>query len=201
MVVKAMPNETELIKKLRDKTSAGVLNCRSALKEADWDLEKAIDILRKKGVQLASKRGFRTAKAGKVESYIHAGGKIGVMVEVNCETDFVARTDEFQRFARDIAMQIAATSAQSVGREEIPEELIEREKAIYREGIQGKPPQVIEKIVEGKLSKFFQETCLLEQSFVKNDKIIVRDLLTEMIAKTGENIVIRRFQKFILGDS
>ncbi len=201
MAVKVMANETELIKNLREKTSAGMLDCRSALKEAAWDIDKAVEILRKKGVQLASKRGSRATNAGKVESYIHGGGKIGVMVEVNCETDFVARTDEFQKFTRDIAMQIAATQARSVGREEIAEDLIEREKAIYRDSIKGKPAQVVEKIIEGKLGKFFQEVCLLEQPFIKNDKLTVKELLTEMIAKTGENIVIRRFQKFILGDS
>lgn len=193
-------NETELVKNLREKTGAGILDCRSALKEANWDFEKAIDGLRKKGLQIAAKRSARETNCGKVESYIHAGGKIGVMVEINCETDFVARTDDFQRFTKDVAMQIAATNAQYVERTEVPADLIEREKTIYKESVKGKPENVVEKIIQGKLDKFFSEICLVEQIFIKNDKATIQSLLTEIIAKTGENVRIKRFAKFILGE-
>ena len=196
----AAVNETELVRTLREKTGAGILDCRAALKESAWDFEKAVDALRKKGVQIASKRSARDTKCGKVENYIHAGGKIGVMVEINCETDFVARTEDFGRFARDVAMQIAATGAQYVAREEVPAAAIERERAVHLESIKGKPENVLAKIVEGKLDKFFQEVCLLEQPFIKNDKTTIQQYLTEIIAKTGENVRIKRFSKFVLGE-
>ncbi len=194
------PNETELVKQLREKTGAGILDCRSALKESGWNFEKAIDHLRKKGVQIASKRSARATNAGKVESYIHAGGKIGVLIEVNCETDFVARTDDFSRFVKDVAMQVAATGAHYVQREEVPADVVEREKGVARETVKGKPENVVEKIIQGKLDKYFAEICLLEQPFIKNDKTTIQQYLTEIIAKTGENIRIKRFSKFILGE-
>lgn len=193
-------NETELVKQLREKTGAGILDCRAALKETSWDFEKAVDALRKKGLQIASKRSARATNAGKVECYIHGGGKLAVMVEVNCETDFVARTDDFQRFAKDVAMQVAATGARYVERAEVPAAELEREKAIYRESVKGKPANIVDKIVEGKLDKFYQEVCLVEQVFIKNDKVTIQQLLTEIIAKTGENVRIKRFAKFILGE-
>jgi elongation factor Ts len=188
------------VKALREKTGAGILDCRAALKESAWDFEKAVDALRKKGVQVAQKRGGRATNAGKVECYIHAGGKIGTMIEVNCETDFVARTEEFGRFARDLAMQVAATGAQYVERSEVPAAAVEREKAVLAEQVKGKPPAVAEKIIQGKLDKFYQEVCLLEQPFIRDDKTTIQQLLTELIAKTGENVRVRRFAKFVLGD-
>lgn len=194
---------TSLIKDLREKTGVGIMDCKMALKESDGDIAKAIDFLRKKGIATAKKRGGRTASQGQVQSYIHAGGKIGVLVEINCETDFTGKTEDFTNFAKDMAIQIAATSPIAIDRERVPEDIIENEKEIYatqaRES--GKPEKVIEKIVEGKLNKFFSESCLLEQPFVKNPDITVQDLLNEALAKTGENIVVRRFVRFQLGDS
>jgi elongation factor Ts len=194
---------TSLVKDLREKTGVGIMDCKMALKECDGDIGKAIDFLRKKGIATAKKRGGRTASQGQVQSYIHAGGKIGVLVEVNCETDFTGKTEDFTNFAKDLAIQIAATSPIAIDRERVPEDTLENEKEIYatqaRES--GKPEKVIEKIVEGKLNKFFSESCLLEQPFVKNPDITVQDLLNEAMAKTGENIVVRRFVRFQLGDS
>jgi elongation factor Ts len=194
---------TSLVKDLREKTGVGIMDCKMALKECDGDIGKAIDFLRKKGIATAKKRGGRTASQGQVQSYIHAGGKIGVLVEVNCETDFTGKTEDFTNFAKDLAIQIAATSPITIDRERVPEDILENEKEIYatqaRES--GKPEKVIEKIVEGKLNKFFSESCLLEQPFVKNPDITVQDLLNEAMAKTGENIVVRRFVRFQLGDS
>ncbi|MBK5099723.1 MAG: translation elongation factor Ts [Desulfobacteraceae bacterium] len=194
---------TSLIKDLREKTGVGIMDCKMALKESDGDIAKAIDFLRKKGIATAKKRGGRTASQGQVQSYIHAGGKIGVLVEINCETDFTGKTEDFTNFAKDMAIQIAATSPIAIDRERVPEDILENEKEIYatqaRES--GKPEKVIEKIVEGKLNKFFSESCLLEQPFVKNPDITVQDLLNEALAKTGENIVVRRFVRFQLGDS
>lgn len=194
---------TSLVKDLREKTGVGIMDCKMALKECDGDIGKAIDFLRKKGIATAKKRGGRTASQGQVQSYIHAGGKIGVLVEVNCETDFTGKTEDFTNFAKDLAIQIAATSPITIDRERVPEDILENEKEIYatqaRES--GKPEKVIEKIVEGKLNKFFSESCLLEQPFVKNPDITVQDLLNDAMAKTGENIVVRRFVRFQLGDS
>jgi len=194
---------TSLIKELREKTGVGIMDCKTALKECDGDISRAIDFLRKKGIATAKKRGGRATSQGQVQSYIHAGGKIGVLVEVNCETDFTGKTEDFTSFVRDIAIQIAATNPVAVDRERIPADLLEKEKDIYatqaRES--GKPEKIIDKIVEGKLGKFFSETCLLEQPFVKNPDITVQDLLNEMMAKTGENILIRRFARFQLGES
>ncbi len=198
-----MAISTSLIKELREKTGVGIMDCKTALKECDGDISRAIDFLRKKGIATAKKRGGRATSQGQVQSYIHAGGKIGVLVEVNCETDFTGKTEDFTSFVRDIAIQIAATNPVAVDRERIPADLLEKEKDIYatqaRES--GKPEKIIDKIVEGKLGKFFSETCLLEQPFVKNPDITVQDLLNEMMAKTGENILIRRFARFQLGES
>jgi len=193
---------TEAIKELREKTGVGIMDCKKALIECDGDMDKAIEYLRKKGIATAKKRGSRVSSEGQVQSYIHAGGKIGVLVEVNCETDFTARTEDFVGFVKDIAMQIAATNPLVVKREDIPAEVLEKEKEIYAAQARdaGKPEKVIDKIVEGKLKRFFSEACLLEQPFIKNTDITVQDLLNELIAKTGENIIIRRFVRFQLGE-
>ncbi|MEZ0343435.1 MAG: translation elongation factor Ts [Caldimicrobium sp.] len=192
----------DLIKQLRERTAAGFSDCKKALEEADGDIEKAIDILRKKGLAIAAKRAGKEAKEGIIEAYIHANKKIGVLVEVNCETDFVARTPEFQEFAHNVAMQIAATNPICVSREEMPQDILEREKKLYEEQLreQGKPENVIPKILEGKLEKFYKETVLLEQPYIKNPEITIQDLLNELIAKTGEKIVIRRFARFQIGE-
>jgi elongation factor Ts len=194
---------TSLIKELREKTGVGIMDCKTALKECDGNINKAIEYLRKKGIATAKKRGGRATSQGQVQSYIHAGGKIGVLVEVNCETDFTGKTEDFVNFVKDIAIQIAATSPIAVDRETVPEDILEKEKDIYatQAKTSGKPDKVIDKIVAGKLKKFFSEVCLLEQPFVKDTEITVQDLLNEMIAKTGENILIRRFVRFQLGES
>jgi elongation factor Ts len=194
---------TELIKELREKTGVGIMDCKEALKECGGDIDKSVDYLRKKGIATAKKRGSRTASEGQIQSYIHAGGKIGVMVEVNCETDFSAKTDAFSEFTKDLAIQIAATNPISIDRENLPADVLEKEKEIYASQARdsGKPENVIEKIVGGKLNKFYSEACLLEQPFVKNPDIKIQDLLNELVAKTGENIIIRRFVRFQLGES
>ncbi|GIW44791.1 MAG: elongation factor Ts [Candidatus Binatia bacterium] len=190
------------VRELRERTGAGMLDCKKALTEAGGDMDKAIQILREKGLATAQKKAARVASQGMVGSYIHAGGKIGVLIEVNCETDFVARTDEFQELVRDLAMQVAAASPRWVRREEVPAEVIEAERNIYRAQAagSGKPPQVVEKIVEGKLEKFFADFCLLEQPFIKDPDRTVGQLVTEAIARIGENIVVRRFARFQLGE-
>ena len=190
----------DAIKKLRDKTSAGVVDCKKALKESNGDIDKAIEILRKQGAVLASKKSGRTAKEGRIESYIHLGGKIGVLVEVNCESDFVARNDDFKAFVKDIAMQIAASSPLYLNKEDIPPEAIKKETEIIKAQVTGKPVAAIEKITEGKLNKFYEDVCLLEQPFLKDPNLKVKDVLTSMIAKIGENIVIKRFVRFLLGE-
>jgi elongation factor Ts len=191
-----------LIKDLRDKTGVGIMDCKEALTECEGDIQKAIEHLRKKGIATAKKRGGRTTSQGQVQSYIHGGGKIGVLVEVNCETDFTGKTEDFTLFVRDLAMQIAATSPVAIDRDQVPEEILQKEREIYASQARetGKPENVIEKIVEGKLKKFYSEACLLEQPFVKNPDITVQDLANEMMAKTGENIVIKRFTRFQLGE-
>ncbi len=198
-----MEISASLIKELREKTGVGIMDCKKALKECDGDIEKSVEYLRKKGIATAKKRGGRATSQGQIQSYIHAGGKIGVLVEVNCETDFSAKTDDFTDFVKDIAMQITATAPISINRESVSEDVMEKEKDIYatqaRES--GKPEKIIDKIVEGKMKKFFSESCLLEQAYVKNPDITVQDLLNELIAKTGENIVISRFSRFQLGDA
>lgn len=192
----------ESVKSLREKTGAGMMECKKALTESNGDFEKAIDLLRQKGLASALKKAGRTASEGLVESYIHMG-KIGTMIEINCETDFVARTDDFREFVRDVAMHIAAASPIYLSREDVPQPVLEREKEIYRAQVSDKPPQVLEKIVEGKLEKFFTDTCLLDQIFIKDadQKKKIKDLLTEKIAKFGENIIIRRFARFQLGEA
>lgn len=190
------------VKELRDRTGAGMMECKAALTEANGDMEAAIDILRAKGASKAAKRSSREASEGAIGSYIHMGGKIGVLVEVNCETDFVARNDAFQQLIRDIAMHIAASNPTAVRREEIPADLVERERGVYREQMKesGKPEHIWDKIIEGKLDKFFQESTLMEQPFVKNPDQTVGDLITEVSGKTGENIVVRRFTRYALGE-
>ena len=191
-----------LVKELREITGAGMMDCKAALAETNGDLEKAIDYLRTKGMASAAKKAGRVAAEGAVGSYIHAGGKIGVLVEINCETDFVARTDDFQEFVRDVAMHIAAAEPRFVSRDEVTADVIEREKVIFREQAMqtGKPANVIEKIVEGKVDKFFGEVCLLEQAFVKDPDQTITQLLTDKVAKIGENIKIRRFSRFKLDE-
>jgi len=188
------------VKQLREMTGAGMMECKKALAETGGDLNKAIDALRKAGIAKAEKRADRAASQGRVESYVH-DSRIGVLVEVNCETDFVARTDDFRTLCRDLAMQVAAAAADYVRREEVPAERIERERAIYRDQVknEGKPAAIADKIVDGKLNKFYGEVCLLEQAFIKDDKIVVGDLVKQMSSKTGENIVVRRFARFRLG--
>jgi elongation factor Ts len=190
------------VKELRDRTGAGMMECKAALAETNGDQEKAIDLLRAKGAAKAAKRSSREASEGAVGSYIHMGGRIGVLVEINCETDFVARNDEFQKLVRDVAMHIAAASPAAVRREDIPADEVERERAVYREQMKesGKPEKIWDKIVDGKLEKFFQESALLEQPFVKDPDITVGQLVTQAGAKTGENIVVRRFTRFALGE-
>ncbi|MEO0216224.1 MAG: translation elongation factor Ts [candidate division WOR-3 bacterium] len=194
--------EMEKIRELRERTGAGIVDCKDALAQTNGDIEKAIDLLRKKGLALAAKRSGRITKEGIIDAYIHPGDRLGVLVEVNCETDFVARNQEFRRFVRDIALQIAASEPLVVNREELPQDVVEREKEIYRSQIQDlkKPPQIIEKIIEGKMEKFYNAVCLLEQPFVKIPEKTVGDYLKEQIAKFGENIVIRRFVRFRLGE-
>ncbi len=192
----------ELIKDLRQRTGAGVVDCKVALHEAQGDMDKAIEHLRRKGLATAAKKAGRIATDGLVSSYIHAGGKIGVLVEVNCETDFVAKTEDFQSFVKNMAMQIAAANPQYVRREEVPQAELDKEKEIYRaQALESKKPEkVIDKIVEGKLERFYSEVCLLEQTYVKDGDMTIKDVLDALIAKIGENIQIRRFARFQLGE-
>ena len=192
-----------LVKELREKTGVGMMDCKKALQESKGDLTLAVEYLRKKGIATAKKRGGRTTSEGQVASYIHPGAKIGVLVEVNCETDFSGKTEDFSAFVKNIAMQIAAANPLSVDRDGIPASVLEKEREIYASQAKesGKPDKVIEKIVEGKMTKFYSEACLLEQPYVKNSDIKVQDLLNELMAKTGENIVIRRFARYQLGES
>lgn len=190
-----------MVKQLREKSGAGMMDCKEALKECAGDLEKAVDFLRKKGLATAAKRAGRATSEGTVQSYIHLGGKIGVLVEVDCETDFVAKTDDFVEFARNIAMHIAASSPVSITAEDVPREIIDREMAIYRAQVleMGKPEKMVDKIAEGKLSKFFKESCLMNQPYVKEPDKTVADYLNEVIAKTGERITIKKFARFQIG--
>jgi elongation factor Ts len=192
---------SEMVKDLRVRTGAGMMDCKEALAAANGDFEKAIDYLRKKGMSAATKRSSKAAKDGTIASYIHMGGRIGVLVEVNCETDFVAKTEDFQVMARDIAMHVAASNPVYVRSDEIPPETLEREKAIYREQlkVEKKPEKIWDKIIEGKLKKYYEDVCLVDQNFIKNTDITVGTLVSNMIAKTGENIVVRRFARFQLG--
>jgi elongation factor Ts len=191
-----------MVRDLREKTGAGMMDCKKALAESGGNFEKAVDYLRQKGLATAAKRAGRVASEGRIGSYIHAGAKIGVLVEVNCETDFVAKTDDFQNFAKDLAMQIAASNPFFVRREEVPPEALEKEREIYRIQAReaGKPEKVIDKIVDGKLEKYYGEVCLLEQVFVKDTDIKIQDLLNGLIGKLGEKIEIRRFARFQVGE-
>lgn len=191
---------SETIKKLRQATGAGILDCQEALKESNNDLEKAIEFLRKKGQQMASDKGLRETKEGVVEAYIHSNNKIGVLLELVCETDFVARNEEFKKLAHEIALHIAAANPRWKDREEVPVETIEKEKQIYRETLkkENKPAEIIEKILENKIEKFYSTSCLLEQNFIKDDQQTITDLIQAMIAKLGENIQVRRFVRFAL---
>jgi elongation factor Ts len=197
-----MKINAQMVKELREKTSAGVMDCKEALKVNAGNLEKAIEYLRKKGINAASSKFNRQTLSGKVESYIHLYGKLGVLVEVNCETDFVANTEEFKEFVKNIAMQIAASNPRYITRKDIPKSIIEKEKDIFYAQVEklGKPAPIIEKIVEGKLEKYFQENCLMEQIFIRDNNKNIEELLLELIAKLGENILIRRFARFKLGE-
>ena len=200
-----MASSAQLVKELRDRTGAGVMDCKEALEETRGNLESAIEYLRKKGLAQAAKRAHREAKEGVVAAYIHPGAKLGVLVEVNCETDFVAKTDAFQALVRDVAMQIAAANPAYVGREDVPPAVVEREREVYRAQLadQKKPPQIVDKIVEGKLEKFFGEQCLLEQAFIKDasGKTRVRDVVDGVNAKTGERVAVKRFARFQVGEA
>jgi elongation factor Ts len=199
-----MASTAEKVKELRDKTGAGVMDCKEALSASSDDLERAVDYLRKKGLASAAKRAHREARDGAVASYIHAGSKLGVLIEVNCETDFVGRTEQFQELVRSLAMQVAAANPAYVAKEDVPPEAIEREKDIYRQQMadQQKPPAVLEKIIEGKLGKFYEEACLLEQVYIRDasGKTRVKDLVGQVSAQTGEKIAVRRFARFQVGE-
>ncbi len=191
-----------MVKELRVKTGIGMMDCKKALSESNGDFEKAIEYLRKKGMSAAARRYSRAAKEGTIASYIHTGGKIGVMVEINCETDFVAKTDDFRLLTKDIAMHIAAANPLYIQPEDVPENVLEKEKDIYRSQslAEGKPGKIIDRIITGKLKKYYEDVCLLEQRFVKDLDVSVGTLINNMIAKTGENIIVRRFARFRLGE-
>ncbi len=200
---KGIPIPAQLVKELRDKTGAGFADCRAALIEANGDIEQAVSILRKKGQVAAAKKAQRATSEGLVSSYIHAGGKIGVLVEINCESDFVARTEDFQRLCHDVAMHVAALDPQFLRREEVTQEILDQKRKVYSEEAKasGKPEPVIEKIVNGKMEKFYEENCLLEQHFIKDEGITVKELVDQAIAKLGENMSIRRFSRFKVGET
>lgn len=190
-----------MVRELREKTNAGMMDCKKALQETAGDLEKAVDLLRKKGLATAAKRAGKEASEGLVHAYIHQGGRIGVLLEVNCETDFAARSEAFQEFVKDLALQIAAANPLGIQREDVPAEVVERERAIYLDQAKasGKPATILDKIVDGKLRKFYEETVLLEQAFIKDPDKSIQDYLNELIAKTGERVVVRRFCRYQLG--
>ncbi len=194
-----MEINAKMVGELRESTGAGLMDCKKALVESEGNIDKAVEILRKKGAATAAKKATREASEGLVNSYIHLGGKVGVLIEVNCESDFVAKTDDFKNFVRDIAMHVAATNPVCISREEIDPEIIKKEREIAEGQAEGKPPAAIEKIVEGKINKFLSESCLLEQAYVKNPDQTVQQVLTEKIAKMGENMVIKRFARFQIG--
>ena len=198
-----MPEITaQLVKDLRDRTGASFIDCKNALNDNDGDMEKAVELLKIKGVAKATKKASRETPEGSITSYIHAGGKIGVLLEINCETDFVARNEEFQQLSREIAMQIAAANPQYVKSEDIPEDVLEKEKEVLKAQVieEGKKPEIADKIVEGKIKKFFEENCLLEQAYIREPKTKIGDLIQNAIAKIGENIVVRRFERYQLGE-
>ncbi|MGB5657915.1 MAG: translation elongation factor Ts [Thermoanaerobaculia bacterium] len=192
----------QLVKELRERTGAGMMDCKRALVDSEGDVEKAIELLRKRGMATAAKKAGRVAAEGVVSSYIHAGGRIGVLLEVNCETDFVARTDDFQNLVKDLGMHIAASDPRVVSRDEVTDAILERERAIYRDQAveSGKPENVLDRIVEGKIEKFYSESVLMEQPFIKNPEVTVQELVNEVIAKLGENIQVRRFARFKVGE-
>ena len=198
-----MSIDATIVKKLREKTGAGMMDCKKALVETDGDIDKAVDFLRKSGIAKAEKKGERTAKEGLVFSYIHHGGRLGVLLELNCETDFVAKTDGFSDLANNISMQIAATNPLSISRDEIDQSVLDREKEIFADQAKesGKPDNIIDKIVEGRVEKYFAESCLLEQQYIKDPDRKVLDLITESVATLGENIVVNRFIRFAIGES
>jgi elongation factor Ts len=198
-----MAGASQLVKELREKTGAGILDCQKALQESGDDIEKAVDYLRQKGLAAAQKKSGRETNQGLIHAYIHMGGKIGVLIEVNCETDFVARNEEFKAFVNDLALQVAAAKPSYVKREDIPKEVVDKERAIYEGQAKelGKPPAAWPKIVDGKLEKFYQESCLMEQAFIKDPAVMVKDLLAQKIAKIGENMNIRRFTRYQLGEA
>jgi len=191
-----------MVKQLREKSGAGMMDCKNALKECDGDIEKASDFLRKKGLATAAKRAGRAMSEGVIESYIHMGGKLGVIVEVNCETDFVAKNEDFKEFAKNVAMHIAATAPVGIKEEDVPAAVVDREREVYRgQALElGKPEKMIEKIVDGKMNKFFKENCLMNQAYVRNPDLTIADLINELIAKIGENITIKRFARFQIGE-
>jgi len=193
---------TAMVKKLREATGAGILDCKNALQETDGDFDKAVEYLRQKGLAAAAKRASRAANEGTIGSYVHAGSRVAALVEVNCETDFVARTDDFLALAHDLAMQVVAAKPKYLLPEDIPAEVIEAEKEIYRTQMEdsGKPERVVDKIVEGKLQKYYQEVCLVQQPFIKDEGLTVHDTVTQVAAKLGENVVVRRFVRFELGE-
>lgn len=190
------------VKQLREKTGAGIMDCKEALSECNGDISKAVDFLRKKGLATAAKRAGRATTEGIIESYIHMDSKLGVLVEINCETDFVAKNDDFKEFAKNIAMHITATNPVSIRPEDVPKETIDKEKEIYRAQVleMGKPEKIVDKIVDGKLKKYFKENCLMNQAYVRDPNITIEDLLNEMVAKIGENITIKRFARFKIGE-
>ena len=195
-----MDIDPQLVKKLREKTNAGFMDCKRALGEAGGDLEKAETILRTKGIASAGRKASRATKEGIVASYIHLQGKVGVLVEVNCETDFVAKNENFRDFVKDITLHVAAAHPQYVSRDQVPAKIVEAERSIYQAQVTGKPPHVVDKIVDGKLDKFFSTVCLMEQGFIKNPDQTINDLIKSKIAELGENIVIRRFTRYLVGE-
>ncbi len=197
-----MQNVIEKVKELREKTGAGMMACKDALQESEGNIEKAIENLRKKGIASAEKKQIRETTQGQIESYIHAGGKLGVLVEVNCETDFVAKCDDFKNLCKEIAMQIAASSPQYVSKEDIEEETLSKEKDIYKTQLlkEGKPEKIIEKIIEGKLQKFYEQVCLLEQPYIREEKKKLQEIIKEAVGKIGENIKVKRFVRFKIGE-
>jgi len=198
-----MPDITaQMVKDLRDRTGASFIDCKNVLNDTDGDMDKSVELLKIKGVAKASKKASRVTPEGSITSYIHAGGKIGVLLEINCETDFVARNEEFQKLSREIAMQIAAANPQYINSEDVPDSVIEKEKEVMKAQVieEGKKPEIAEKIVEGKIKKFYEEICLLEQAYIREPKTKISDLVQNAIAKIGENIVVRRFERFQLGE-
>src|SRR5919109_2044224 len=198
--MQTMQIDPKIVKELRDRTNAGMMDCKRALTEANGDLAKAETILRTKGMASASKKASRVTKEGIVAAYIHLQGKVGVLVEVNCETDFVAKNENFRAFVKDITLHIAAAHPLYVSRQDVPEKLVQAEREIYKAQVTGKPANVVDKIVDGKLEKFYSTVCLLEQGFIKNPDVTIKDLLSSKIAELGENIVIRRFTRYLVGE-